>query len=409
MNKINSEVRSGSDIYANVRGATLSPDQTKQGKLVVAGSGIKGVAQLTLETVGWIKNADVVAYCVSDPATEIWIKQNARSYKDLYCHYGNQRPRIETYNSMVEDLVGFAKAGYSVCGLFYGHPGLFVNPGHRAVAEARALGIDAEMLAGISAVDCLYSDVGFDPSTAGMQTFEATDMLLRGRKPDPANGVIVWQIGCVGDIGFNFNGFDNRNLGVLCDYLELIYPADHEVVLYEGTQYVVSKSRVERLALSQLRLARVTGISTLYLPPVTRPEIDRSMAEKLGLIRYVTKSAHTSEKTPSAVVASTSPTHGSNYQPVADISGLANFIIELSVNPSSLLAYQANPKRTSLINADLDKTERAALLSGHGGRIRMAIRAGSAAPAEETTRSLASVIDIARSNATGKNPSSASN
>jgi len=32
--------------------------------------------------------------------------------------------------------------------------------------------------------------------------------------------VVVWQIGCVGDLGFNFGGYDNRNQGLLVDYLE---------------------------------------------------------------------------------------------------------------------------------------------------------------------------------------------
>lgn len=342
---------------------------------MIAGSGIKGVAQLTLETVGWIEQADVVVYCVSDPATEIWVKQHARSCVDLYAHYGNDRPRIETYDAMVEALIAPAADGQVVCGLFYGHPGLFVNPGHRAIARARALGIDAEMLAGVSAVDCLYSDVGFDPSTTGLQAFEATDMLLRGRRPDPSNGVIVWQIGCVGDVGFSFDGFDNRNLPVLCDFLESIYPGDHEAVLYEGTQYVVTASRVERLPLSDLRKARVSGISTLYLPPVAKPAIDLTMAERLGLRRRVESSGlrargdATGNGAPGRVPRT--------YEPVADSSGLADFIIELSTNPLALRAYLADRQRTSLVNADLDDAERAALLSCSGGRIRMAIRAGS--------------------------------
>jgi len=90
------------------------------------------------------------------------------------------------------------RQGYKVLGIFYGHPGVFVFPSHRAIAIAREEGYIAKMLPGVSAEDYLFSDVGFDPSHPGCMTQEASFLLLSGKKLDPLVHNIIWQVGGVG-------------------------------------------------------------------------------------------------------------------------------------------------------------------------------------------------------------------
>ncbi|GAB2904367.1 hypothetical protein GCM10022245_44920 [Streptomyces mayteni] len=148
------------------------------GSLVVVGTGIRGIGQLTFEAAGWIQQADHVAYCVSDPVTEVWIQEHSKSSQDLYALYGNDKPRRETYQQMVAALVQPAREGQTVCGVLYGHPGVFADPPHEAIKVLRAEGIPAMMLPGVSAVDCLFADLGIDPGTVGCQEVEATELLL---------------------------------------------------------------------------------------------------------------------------------------------------------------------------------------------------------------------------------------
>jgi hypothetical protein len=77
---------------------------------------------------------------------------------------------------------------------------------------------------------------------------QATDMLLRGRKPDTTAHVVVWQVGCVGEMGFRrrvyfglvesifvyfiWQGYLNKNLATLIGYLQEFYGPDYEVVHY---------------------------------------------------------------------------------------------------------------------------------------------------------------------------------
>ena len=59
------------------------------------------------------------------------------------------------------------RLGKVVVGVFYGHPGIFVAPSHRAISIARAEGYEAKMLPAVSAEDSLYADLGVDPSRCG--------------------------------------------------------------------------------------------------------------------------------------------------------------------------------------------------------------------------------------------------
>lgn len=362
----------------------------KKGSLIVVGSGIKSVGHLTIETQGWIKHSDVVLYCVADPATEIWIKENSKYSIDLYQFYGNDKRRLDTYIDMADEMLKYMRQGKDVCGVFYGHPGVFVYPSHRAVEIARSEGYRAAILPAISALDCLYADCGVDPSSKGSQTVEATDLLLRKRKLTTDGHVVVWQIGCVGDLGFNFAGYDNRNLNILVDYLETFYDPNHEVIHYQGSQYPMCPSVVEKMPLHKLRKAAVTGISTLYIPPQDEIPTDIEMARSLGLVvKQVTKAEAAVKHPPKTTNGNGSKStngsktngngaksvgNGSRYFPSPEHSGLATFIADICANPLILAEFMRSPALTAATHADLTTSEKNALLSMHSGRIRMAIK-----------------------------------
>lgn len=283
---------------------------TRRGSLMVVGSGIKSVGHLTLEAKGWIEQSDIVLYCVADPATDTWIQAHARAHFDLYSLYGNDKKRIDTYNDMTQAMLDNVRAGRDTCAVFYGHPGVFVLPTHKAISILRKEGYSAGMLPAISALDCLWADVGVDPSTVGCQEYEATDMLLRRRPLLSDLHVVIWQIGCVGDAGFNFAGYDNRNLDILVDYLVASYGPHHEVVHYQGSQYPMCASRCDRMPLEAVRTAPVTGISTLYIPPLGARATDMEMAVRLGLARPGAAGAparHATNGAPARAEAKTPP------------------------------------------------------------------------------------------------------
>lgn len=267
-------------------GAASNPSESPRGSrgtLVVVGTGIKAVGHLTHDACCWIRSADRVFHVVADAVVEAEILAMNPRAESLRGLYSADRRRRATYEAMVERILGALRLGETVCAVFYGHPGVYVLPSHEAVRRAREEGHDAEMLPGISAEDCLFADVGLDPARVGWQSFEATDFLVFNRRFDATSGLVLWQIGAVGNLGLPERGFSRAGLAVLRDRLIETYGAAHEVVVYEAASMPTCAPLVHKTALRALLDAPVTALSTMYVPPSRKAELDLEMVQKLGL------------------------------------------------------------------------------------------------------------------------------
>lgn len=198
--------------------------------------------------------------------------------------YAEGKSRIQTYNEMVERVLQCLYEGQMVCLACYGHPGVFVYPSHESIRRARAQGYDARMLPGISAEDCLFSDLGVDPAAHGCQSYEATDFLANGRCIDPSSSVILWQIGVVGDSTFKKAGYDLSAFPLLIERLLQYYPATHVVYLYEAATFPGCGPTILPIQIVSLGQAPLTAGHTLYIPPAraTLPD-HRIYARMVGL------------------------------------------------------------------------------------------------------------------------------
>jgi uncharacterized protein YabN with tetrapyrrole methylase and pyrophosphatase domain len=254
-----------------------------RGSLVVVGTGIRTTGQLTIESIAWMRVADKLLYLVADPVAEESIHQlNPGRTESLYQFYSEGKQRLDSYNEMVEHILACVRSGMKTCVAFYGHPGVFVYPSHKAIRQARKEGYNAKMLPGISAEDCLFADLGIDPSTFGCQTYEATDFMVSSRNIDPSSSVILWQIGVVGDWTYKRNGFDLSALPLLLERLYRYYPSDHRVYIYEAAMYIDHPPTIKRLPLHKIRDVLLTASSTLYIPPSKVPPVDYTTWARLG-------------------------------------------------------------------------------------------------------------------------------
>lgn len=245
----------------------------KKGTLRIVGTGMKIAAQCTPEARGCIADADVV-YSVVDGLTFYWLQQvnpRAESLTDLY---GGGRNRRETYLAMAERILGSLRSGLNVVAAFYGHPGVFVDPAHAALRQAKEEGFDARMLPGVSAEDCLFADLGVDPGRVGCQSYEATDFVINNRRFDANTPLILWQIAVVGDTSLREFTSDSRRLDVLAEVLMETFPATHPVVVYAAATLPITQPSIVRTPLASLSSCRVTQASTLYVPPLGRPQAD---------------------------------------------------------------------------------------------------------------------------------------
>ena len=144
-----------------------------RGRLIVAGTGIKAVGHVTLETRTLIERAGTLLYMVADPATGAWIRELNPRAESLEPYFAEGRTRWDTFQLIIDRILTEVRSGADVCAVFYGHPGVFVYMSHEAIRRARAEGFDASMLPGISAEDCLIADLGVDTAAIGYQCLEA--------------------------------------------------------------------------------------------------------------------------------------------------------------------------------------------------------------------------------------------
>jgi tetrapyrrole (corrin/porphyrin) methylase-like protein len=254
---------------------------SRGGSLAVVGTGIRPGLHLTQESRSRIEQADDVLYLLAEVAPTGWIRRLNPAAESLLPIYRLGRDRDEVYEEIVETVLARARAGRDVCMVTYGHPSVFDDSSHEAVRRALAEGFSARVFPAVSAIDCLFVDLGVDPGGRGLQLYDATDFLVSERTPDVAVPLVLWQISVIGQL--RTTGSVHRpGLRDLAERLGELYGPDHKAVVYEASPFPAGRPQVERTAVKDLPDAGVTGLSTLYVPPVAGPSTDRRRARSLA-------------------------------------------------------------------------------------------------------------------------------
>lgn len=245
---------------------SITPESPR-GSIACVGLGMTLGSHLTPLARSHIEQADVVFAAVSDNIVEMWLERMHPDVRSLQPYYGQGKPRMATYREWVEVMMAEVRAGKRVCGVFYGHPGVFAWSPHKVIEVARAEGFPARMEPGISAEDCLYADLGIDPGQLGCQHFEASQLLFYERSIDAAGYVVIWQFGVVGNASTAHPGCDTGYRELLIEVLARDYPLDHEVTVYRCATLPIEQPRIRRMALGNLIDADIPAEETVILPP----------------------------------------------------------------------------------------------------------------------------------------------
>ena len=254
---------------------------SQQGSLACVGLGMMLGAHVSPRSRSHIEQADVVFALVSDPLVELWVQDMRPDMRSLQPYYIEGRPRTQGYREMVEAMLAEVRAGRRVCGVFYGHPGVFAQVPHHAVAGARAEGFEAHMEPGISAEDCLYADLGIDPGTYGCQHYEASQFMFYQRRIDASAYLILWQVGMAGDRSLARFSTGPAYRQLLVELLAEDYPPAHPVIAYEAATLPITVPRMDVLHLSELAEADLRLQTTLVFPPAKPMQRNQRMLDRL--------------------------------------------------------------------------------------------------------------------------------
>lgn len=256
-------------------------DELRRGSLACVGLGMTLGSHLTPLARSHIQQADVVFAGLSDGVVELWLQRMHPDVRSLQPYYREGKSRMKTYREWVELMMVEVRAGKRVCGVFYGHPGIFAWSPHKAIETARAEGYPAHMEPGISAEDCLYADLGIDPGRFGCQHFEASQLLFYERRIDNAGYVVLWQMGIVGNRSTGRFEAGPKYRELLVELLSRDYPLDHEAIIYRGATLPIEKPRIRRAALGDLHRVPLTAEETVVLPPARALKPNAAMQERL--------------------------------------------------------------------------------------------------------------------------------
>ena len=258
--------------------------EARAGSLVCVGVGMTLGSHLGPLARNQIETADVVFAAMSDGIAEQWLSRMHPDVRSLQPLYREGKSRRQTYREMVEAMLAEVRAGRRVCGAFYGHPGVFAWPAHKAIEQARGEGFDAHMEPGISAADCLYADLGIDPGRSGCQHYEASQLLIFRRHIDAGAYLVLWQVGVAGDRSLARFSTGPAYLQILVDVLARDYPLDHEVIIYRAPTSPLRRAQIARIPLRGLPGHPVEQEDTVVLPPSRALVPDRVIRARLAAL-----------------------------------------------------------------------------------------------------------------------------
>ena len=106
-----------------------------KGSLKIVGTGINVIEHISQSAITHIENADQVYTLVTHAAGFAWLQSLNTNCTDLGSLYAEGKSRVQTYRQMIDTIAFAVRNGQRVCAVFYGHPGVFVDPGHQLIRD----------------------------------------------------------------------------------------------------------------------------------------------------------------------------------------------------------------------------------------------------------------------------------
>lgn len=237
------------------------------GRLTVVGTGIDVTNHLAPGATVAIRAAETVFYVLADPVAALRVEALNPQARSLDGFYAPGKDRRITYEEIVEAVVAEALVGKDVCLVAYGHPGVFAWAAHEAVSRVRSAGLPAQMLPAISALDCLYADLGIDPGSSGLQAYEASKFLAARPPVDTRATLVLLQVGMLGETGGAPTGASAERFPLLAELLRELYGPTRPCVLYEASPYPGVGASIFRFGLGESTLPTPSVLATLCVLP----------------------------------------------------------------------------------------------------------------------------------------------
>jgi len=259
--------------------------------IYMVGLGVLNVDHITRETERVIRRSNEVLYVDTGVATQAYIEGLSPRATSLFAtSYEEDGHRLNAYHRMAARVLDAAMDHPPVTFAMHGHPIVGAYAPFLIRDMARLLDLEVLVLPGVSAMDCLFADLMVDPCVAGMQMYEATDLLLRRRPLQPDVPALIWQIGCVETRLHSQRVSKPERFERLRTHLLRFYPPEHQSTAVYSTPHPLMPSTVHRFALQDI-CAHAQSLHagfTLFIPAVCeRPVEDHDLLRQMDSVEHL--------------------------------------------------------------------------------------------------------------------------
>ncbi|MBI4465590.1 MAG: hypothetical protein HY647_12875 [Acidobacteria bacterium] len=251
--------------------------------IYLVGLGIFEMRQITVETLDVLRQAKRIFHLSSKHEELTAINVNIEDLGPLYWKSGKT---IDIYEDLARHVVSFAQQARPTVFAIEGNPMLFSDLSWKIAELGKAACLRVEALPGVSCVDVLPIQLGFEPGDLGLQIFEATQLALYRLEINPYLSTLILQVGEFGERSLPRPA--RRRLAAftpLVRHLSKFFPVDHPAIFIRSAfsskvSSVVFATEIDSIDKHQDQI--VPGM-TLYVPRIGIPPMDEKLREELGL------------------------------------------------------------------------------------------------------------------------------
>jgi uncharacterized protein YabN with tetrapyrrole methylase and pyrophosphatase domain len=241
--------------------------------------------QITAQAKSAMRSSKKVFYISHAPDVAPLLKNFCPEAIDLVpSAYSEIQDRFHTYKEIAATIIAAAMAEPPVTFALYGHPLVLSQPSSLILGLASDLQIRVSILPGISAMDCVFADLGIDPLQHGIQMHEATDLLLYQRPLVPDMATLIWQVGHVETRLHTNRSSRPERLTRLQEYLIKYYEPSHMIFAVASSVSPEQGPQISQMPLIKLsdHAPLLHAGTSLYIPPLLARRIaDEELHQQL--------------------------------------------------------------------------------------------------------------------------------
>lgn len=251
--------------------------------IYIVGLGMFELHHMTLETLEVLKRARFV-YHLSERHEELCeINPNTQNLGNIYTR---RAKRTDIYRQIASFIVNSALKCAPVVFAIDGNPMFFNDISWNIAALAKKRRLRVEALPGISCIDVLPMQLGFEPADVGLQIFEATQLVLYHLAINPYLSTLILQVGYFFVRKTSLP--PRRKQGAftpLALHLGKFFPEDHPAVFIQSASSHPAQTVVFWSEIGSIDKFRneITPTMTLYLPRIGVPELDATLFKDFDL------------------------------------------------------------------------------------------------------------------------------